>query len=50
MQTRNLNEKESSNLQALSLYGFESTLLFVTPTGLEKSILDATEPMRALPP
>ncbi len=48
MQTRNLNEKESSNLQALSLYGFKSTLLFVTPTGLEKSILDATEPMRAL--
>ncbi|MDA7681779.1 MvaI/BcnI family restriction endonuclease [Verrucomicrobiales bacterium] len=48
MQTRNLNEKESLNLQALSLYGFESTLLFVTPTGLEKSILDATEPMRAL--
>jgi hypothetical protein len=48
MNTRPLNEQESKNLAALNRAGFNSILLFLTATGLHKSILDATEPMRAM--
>jgi len=48
MNTRPLNDKESANLAALNAIGIRSTLLFVTATGLEKSILDATAPLRSM--
>jgi len=48
MNTRPLNEQESKNLATLNRAGFNSVLLFLTATGLHKSILDATEPMRAM--
>jgi len=48
MNTRPLNSVESQNLAALNASGCNSVLLFVTATGLEKGILDATEPMRHL--
>ncbi|MCE2724993.1 MAG: MvaI/BcnI family restriction endonuclease [Burkholderiales bacterium] len=48
MNTRPLVPNESSNLAALNAAGFTSTLLFVTATGLEKAILDATLPMRTM--
>jgi hypothetical protein len=48
MNTRPLNEQESKNLAALNRAGCNSVLLFITETGLRKSILDATEPMRKL--
>jgi hypothetical protein len=48
MNVRPLNNFESENLAALNSSGAESILLFVTQTGLDKSILDATEPMRRL--
>jgi len=46
--TRPLSPKESSNLACLNDAGFESALLFITETGLRKSILDAVEPLRRL--
>ena len=46
MNVRPLNRGESANLAALNQAGCNSVLLFVTATGLQKSILDATEPMR----
>ena len=48
MNTRPLNEQESKNLAALNRAGCNSVLLFITGTGLEKGILDATEPMRQM--
>ncbi len=46
MNTRPLIPHESSNLAALNAAGLTSTLLFVTATGLDKAILDATIPVR----
>jgi len=48
MNTRPLDEVESRNLAALNSSGCSSVLLFVTATGLNKSILDATDPMRRM--
>jgi hypothetical protein len=48
MNTRPLTEKEAANLVCLNQAGCPSALLFLTATGLEKSILDATEPVRNL--
>lgn len=48
MNIRPLELFESRNLSALNSSGQNSVLLFVTATGLEKSILDATEPVRQL--
>jgi hypothetical protein len=48
MNTRPLNERESKNLATLNRTSCNSVLLFVTETGLNKAILDATEPMRQL--
>ncbi len=48
MKTRPLTPDESANLAALNSCGFVSVPLFVTRTGLNKSILDATEPFRQL--
>jgi len=48
MNTRPLTEFESRNLIELNNFGFESVLLYLTETGLEKAILDAVEPLRAL--
>jgi hypothetical protein len=45
---RPLSAFESSNLACLNRAGKSSALLFLTPTGLSKSILDATEPIRQL--
>lgn len=46
MNTRPLTPVESRNLVQLNQSGQTSVLLFVTETGLRKSILDSTEPMR----
>lgn len=48
MNSRLLTKFESENLACINRAGISSTLLFVTGTGLQKSILDATEPMRAM--
>ena len=48
MNTRPLSESESRNLAAINSSGCTSILLFVTATGLQKNILDATEPMRRM--
>jgi hypothetical protein len=48
MNTRPLNDQESENLAVLNSSGYTSILLFVTATGLQKNILDATEPMRRM--
>jgi len=48
MNTRPLTPAESSNLARLNSTGRKSVLLFITETGLHKSILDATEPMREM--
>jgi hypothetical protein len=46
MNWRPLKEAESARLKLLNEAGLKSVVLFVTATGLSKSILDATEPMR----
>lgn len=46
MNSRPLTPQESSNLACLNRAGKLSELIFVTRTGLEKSILDATAPVR----
>jgi len=43
---RNLNEKEETRLAALTSQSVEVSLLETTATGLKKSILDATSPVR----
>jgi len=48
MNARPLTVAESANLARLNATGRRSVLLFITSTGLEKSILDATEPMRKM--
>ncbi|MSR19345.1 MAG: MvaI/BcnI restriction endonuclease family protein [Phycisphaerales bacterium] len=48
MNTRQLNQHESDNLAVLNNAGSDSALLFLTETGMGKSILDATAPMRRL--
>jgi len=48
MNSRKLTLQESKNLGCLNRSGLASCLLFVTETGLRKSILDATESMRTL--
>ena len=48
MNTRPLDPQESKNLVALNQAGCNSVLLFPTETGLNKAILDATEPMREM--
>lgn len=48
MNTRPLTKGEASNLAALNNAGLDSGLIFLTATGLKKSILDATQPIREL--
>lgn len=46
MNSRPLTEDENRTLEVLRALGHECALLFLTPTGLRKSILDATFPVR----
>jgi hypothetical protein len=46
MNSRPLAQNEAKNLVSINNTGNLSALLFVTETGLEKSIFDATEPVR----
>jgi len=48
MNIRPLSPVESKNLACLNETGQTNALLFVTPTGLDKAILDATDPVRRL--
>lgn len=48
MNTRPLNKSESARLNELNEAGIDSALLYVTATALNKSILDATAPVRDL--
>lgn len=48
MNTRPLSTKESSALAAIHASGLDTALLFLTKTGLHKSILDAVAPLRTL--
>ena len=48
MNTRILTKNEQANLEVVRTAGIPTVLLFVTATGLKKSILDATLPMRTL--
>lgn len=48
MNTRELNKDEAANLSILNNAGIESCLIYLTSTGLNKSILDATKPVREL--
>lgn len=48
MNSRPLTKLESDNLACINRAGLTSTLLFITETGLKKSIFDATEPVRVL--
>lgn len=48
MNTRQLNDREQENLDIVKSAVGEFALLFVTETGLRKSILDATLPLRTL--
>ncbi len=48
MNTRPLSQAESASFKVLNDAGLSSVVLFVTETGLRKSILDATAPMRGL--
>lgn len=48
MNTRPLSSEESHNLACVNDAGFSSALLFITTTGLNKSILDAVGPVRRL--
>jgi len=48
MNSRELNKTESYRLQSLAEAGLECALLYLTATGLKKSILDATDPVRNL--
>ena len=45
---RKLSTSERESLAALTSFGLESALLEVTRTGLEKSIIDATQPVRSM--
>lgn len=48
MNSRPLNKTESAQLTRLSDAGLDTSLIFLTATGLKKSILDATTPVREL--
>ena len=48
MNSRPLDKSESSKLTKLSEAGLECSLIYLTETGLRKSILDATAPVREL--
>ena len=48
MNTRPLEDHEAANLDAFRRAGLDHALVFITATGLKKSILDATQPMRTL--
>lgn len=48
MNTRPLTKIEAAYLSQLNSAGLESALIFLTETGLQKSILDATQPVREL--
>jgi hypothetical protein len=48
MNTRPLEPREAAGLAALNELRVPSALVFVTATGLRKSILDATDPVRRL--
>lgn len=48
MNTRTLSGVESANLGVLTQNGIDCALLFITATGLKKSILDAVLPVRTL--
>jgi hypothetical protein len=48
MNTRLLEPVETQNLAALNASGCNSVLLYLTGTGLEKGIIDATAPMRRM--
>ena len=48
MNTRPLTSLESDNLVCLNQTGLQSVLLLLTDTGIAKSILDATDPIRRL--
>jgi len=48
MNSRDLTPFEKANLETVQLAGIPTTLLFVTATGLQKSIMDATLSVRTL--
>ena len=48
MNSRPLDKSESIKLNKLSNAGLECSLIYLTQTGLKKSILDATAPVRDL--
>lgn len=48
MNTRPLSAVESRSLAFINAAGVESALIFLTATGMKKSIMDATAPVRAL--
>ncbi|MDC1142451.1 MvaI/BcnI family restriction endonuclease [Planctomycetota bacterium] len=48
MNTRELSSKEATNLKQIRGAGIDAALLFLTETGLRKSILDAVFPLRSL--
>ena len=48
MNTRNLTSREKANYEVVKATGLPAALLFVTATGLQKSIMDATLPIRTL--
>lgn len=48
MSSRPLCARESSNLRHLNSAGIDCALIYLTRTGLKKSILDATSPLRNL--
>ncbi|MDC0144484.1 MvaI/BcnI restriction endonuclease family protein, partial [Verrucomicrobia bacterium] len=48
MNTRKLSAREEASLSQVKKEGLCYALLFITETGLRKSILDATQPIRTL--
>lgn len=48
MNTRNLTCREQANYEIVKATGLPAALLYVTATGLQKSIMDATLPIRTL--
>ena len=48
MNSRPLNKGEALELSKLNTAGIDSVLVYLTDTGLRKSILDATDPLREL--
>lgn len=48
MNTRTLSKEERSSLEVIRNTGTDTALIFITETGLNKSIFDATTPFRTL--